>query len=357
VVPEPSGALPPALETPAEPLPPLVSPPACAAAVLLPRVSAAALRAVSPSLAAQLHFALATKLAIPPTPAAALAAPAATTVGEPNKETATTVEAAAEVAAEVAVAAQAAVAEASATAAAAAATAATVAYVELFARLQADLALKLVGFGPCELVDTATSLAALADRWPALALPHADALLDRIARRLTPPFPPGTATALLAAHSTGSTGSSSSSSVGGTVGAGGEGGDDTGVGVWPPARFSSLQLARLASALATWAGGASMGPPGCGSGAGSSHSGGAIPTSTAAGEPRRWWAHGVALSEARTLAVAALHADAGRRLNELSSTRADVFYAGSCQQWCRVYFAAWEAALADEALNTDTTGQ
>jgi len=231
-------------------------------------------------------------------------------------------------------------AQTSSVAALTAARALNQAYSELFARLQADLALKLVLFGPRELVDTATALAALATRWPTtLTLPHANALMDRIAHCLVPqPMEPASSSSsrdapFVSSSTTG--GADSSSSTSGHSSA-------MVAAKWPPARFSSLQLARLASAFAHFAGRGlsddddeSTEPLRV-----------STPSSIAAarntggdtGTDRHGDVHAEvhdikALSEAQTMAVKALNAEAGKRLKELSSNRADVFFAGNCQQW------------------------
>ena len=232
-------------------------------------------------------------------------------------------------------------AQTSSVAALTAARALNQAYSELFARLQADLALKLVLFGPRELVDTATALAALATRWPTtLSLPNANALMDRIARCLVPqPMQPASSSSdapVVSSSTTGGADSSSSTSRHSSAMVAAK---------WPPARFSSLQLARLASAFAHFAGRGlsddddeSTEPLRV-----------STPSSIAAarntggdtGTDRHGDVHAEvhdikALNEAQTMAVKALNAEAGKRLKELSSNRADVFFAGNCQQWCQL---------------------
>ena len=291
--------------------------------LLLPRLSEEALRRLSPSLATQLHWALATKLSVPQELLAS-----SQLIDTSNER------------------AQSSTVAGGATQAATATKAITDAYSELFTRLHADLALKLVLFGPRELVDIATSLAALATRWPStLALPCANALMDRIAHCLVPqpvqPAPSSSFEGPLAGSSatTRAEGSSSSSSSGHN--------SATASAAWPPARFSSLQLARLASAFAHFAG------------RGISDDDNeddapsllvSTPSSIAAargrgietGTDRHIDAHtdttSRALSAAQAMAVKNLHAEAGKRLNELSSTRSDVFFASNCQQWCQLCF-------------------
>lgn len=284
--------------------------------LLLPLLKEAALRELSPSLATQLHWALATKLMVPQKLLAS------SPLTDSNNDTAQT---------------------SSDVAALTAARALNQAYSELFARLQADLALKLVLFGPRELVDTATSLAALATRWPTtLSLPHASALMDRIARCLLPqPMQPASSSSSSDApfvSSSTADGADSSSSTSGHSSA-------MVAAAWPPARFSSLQLARLASAFAHVAGrGLSDDDD-----EGTEPLRVSTPSSIAAarntggdtGTDRHGDIHAEvhdirALSEAQTMAVKALHAEAGKRLKELSSNRADVFFAGNCQQWCQL---------------------